>query len=210
MIRDGQTPAERFEVFLSPHFDALHRAAYRLSGNIHDAEDLVQEVCVKAYPRIDELERLKRPRSWLLRVLYNLFVDTTRRWENANVTSLSVSEDHDSSMLMASTDPGPEECADALILGALMDQAWQRMERRQRALLHNAPPLAGPVAPWREGWALQAAGLGDTWRFLNLPPAQALLTLPGPSSRERPASARRGRVGLAASSWPFCFWWGLA
>jgi RNA polymerase sigma-70 factor (ECF subfamily) len=135
VIRGDQTPAERFEVFLSPHFDALHRAAYRLSGNIHDAEDLVQEVCVKAYPRIDELERLERPRSWLLRVLYNLFVDTTRRWENANVTSLSVSEDHDSSMLMASTDPGPEECADALILGAVMDQAWQRMERRQRALL---------------------------------------------------------------------------
>ena len=133
--RRGQTPAERFEVFLSPHFDALHRAAYRLAGSIPDAEDLVQEVCVKAYPRIDDLERLERPRSWLLRVLYNLFVDTTRRWENANVISLSESEDHDSSMLMASTDPGPEECADTLILEAVMEQAWQRMAREQRALL---------------------------------------------------------------------------
>lgn len=135
VIRGGQTPSERFEVFISPHFDALHRAAYRLAGNIHDAEDLVQEVCVKAYPKLSELEKLERPRSWLLRVLYNLFVDTTRRWDRTNVTSLSTAEDHDSNMIMASTDPGPEEYADAAILRGLMDEAWQRMEREQRALL---------------------------------------------------------------------------
>ena len=135
MIRGGQTPSERFEVFLSPHFDALHRAAYRLAGNIHDAEDLVQDVCVKAYPRIDELEKLERPRSWLLRVLYNLFVDTTRRWDRTNVTSLSSIEAHDSSLLLASIEPGPEECAEGLIREAKMEQAWQRMGREQRALL---------------------------------------------------------------------------
>ncbi len=135
VIRRGQTTSERFEAFLSPHFDALHRAAYRLAGNIHDAEDLVQEVCVKAYPKLSELEKLERPRSWLLRVLYNRFIDTTRRWERANVTSLSAVGDHDSSMLMASTDPGPEDYAEAAILERKMARAWRIMGREQCALL---------------------------------------------------------------------------
>jgi len=122
-------------MFLSPHFDSLHRAAYRLAGNVHDAEDLVQEVCVKIYPKLSELEELERPRSWLLRVLYNLCVDTTRRRDRTNVTSLSAIEDPDACSFMASVEPGPEEYAEAAILEAVMEQAWQRMEKEQRALL---------------------------------------------------------------------------
>jgi RNA polymerase sigma factor (sigma-70 family) len=135
VIGRNQTTSERFEALLSPHFDALHRAAYRLAGNTHDAEDLVQEVCVKIYPRISELEALEHPRSWLLRVLYNLFVDTTRRRDRTHVTSLSAIEDPDSCSFMASIEPGPEEYAEAAILEAVMEQAWQRMEKKQRALL---------------------------------------------------------------------------
>ena len=135
VIRQSKSTSERFEAFLSPHFDALHRAAYRLAGNTHDAEDLVQEVCVKIYPKLSELEKLDHPRSWLLRVLYNLFVDTTRRRDRTNVTSFSAMEDPDASAMMASIEPGPEEYAEAAILEAVMDQAWQRMEKKQRALL---------------------------------------------------------------------------
>lgn len=135
MIRRNRNSSERFEVFLEPHFDSLHRAAYRLSGNAHDAEDLVQEVCVKIYPKLPELEKLEHPRSWLLRVLYNLFVDTTRRRDRTNVTSLNTMEDPDESAIMASVEPGPEEYAEAAILEAVMEQAWQRMQREQRALL---------------------------------------------------------------------------
>jgi RNA polymerase sigma-70 factor (ECF subfamily) len=130
VIGRNQTTSERFEALLSPHFDALHRAAYRLAGNTHDAEDLVQEVCVKIYPKISELEKLERPRSWLLRVLYNLFVDTTRRRDRTHVTSLNAIEDPDSCSFMASI-----EYAEAAILEAVMEQAWQRMEKKQRALL---------------------------------------------------------------------------
>ena len=84
-------------------------------------------------PRIDEPEKLERPRNWLLRVLYNLFVDTTRHWDRTNVTSLSSIEAHDSSLILESIEPGPEECADALILEAVMEQGHERAYRESTA-----------------------------------------------------------------------------
>ncbi|MEJ2061073.1 MAG: RNA polymerase sigma factor [Gammaproteobacteria bacterium] len=69
----------RFEALLVPHLEHLYRLAYRWCGNREDAEDLVQELVIKLYPRLDELERLERARTWLARVLYNLYVDEVRR-----------------------------------------------------------------------------------------------------------------------------------
>ena len=43
-----------FDRLIAPHFAALYRAGYRLTGNRPDAEDLVQEVCLRAYPRLAE------------------------------------------------------------------------------------------------------------------------------------------------------------
>ena len=73
-----KTPSERFEVLMQPHFDALYSAARRMTLSPHDAEDLVQEVCIKAFDRLDELEVIEFPRAWLLKVMYNLFIDSTR------------------------------------------------------------------------------------------------------------------------------------
>ena len=74
--RSGQG---RFETLMEPHFDALYSAARRMTLSPHDAEDLVQEVCIKAFDRLDELEQIEFPRAWLLKVMYNKFVDDKRR-----------------------------------------------------------------------------------------------------------------------------------
>jgi DNA-directed RNA polymerase specialized sigma24 family protein len=42
---------QRFHRLIEPHLDALFRAAYRLTRNRPDAEDLVQEACVRAFER---------------------------------------------------------------------------------------------------------------------------------------------------------------
>jgi len=69
---------DRFANLMRPHFDALFAAAMRFVGSTMDAEDLVQEVCLKALAHIDELEEIEYPRAWLLKVLYNEFVDRHR------------------------------------------------------------------------------------------------------------------------------------
>ena len=73
-----KNPGERFETLLQPHFEALYAAARRMTLSPYDAEDLVQEVCIKAFDRLDELEKIEYPRAWLLKVMYNLFIDSVR------------------------------------------------------------------------------------------------------------------------------------
>ena len=88
------TPDENavFERLVRPHFDRLYRLAWRLTGSKHEAEDLFQELLVKAFGKVDQLLRIEEPGSWLCKVMYNLFIDEHRRFSRRRMTI--VSEDH--------------------------------------------------------------------------------------------------------------------
>jgi len=79
-IWQGRKDSESsFEELVAPHIDRLYRLGYRFSGTQHDAEDLVQELLVKLYPRGKELANIEKLGPWLSRSLYHLFIDQTRR-----------------------------------------------------------------------------------------------------------------------------------
>ena len=113
------------------HYQPLFRTAYRLTRSVHDAEDLVQEVCVRAFPRLTEVEALEQPRHWLMRVLYRLFIDSSRRYERRNADSIDAMENE----ILSSTEPGPLEQTEALMSSERLDRAWRRLDDGQRALL---------------------------------------------------------------------------
>ena len=69
-----------FEKLVRPHFDRLYRLAFRLTGHKAEAEDLFQELLIKAYGKLDDLVTIEEPGSWLSRVMYNLFIDEQRRF----------------------------------------------------------------------------------------------------------------------------------
>jgi RNA polymerase sigma-70 factor (ECF subfamily) len=71
---------EVFERLVRPHFDRLYRLAWRLAGSKTEAEDLFQELLMKAFGMLDELVHIEEPGSWLCRVMYNQFVDQHRRF----------------------------------------------------------------------------------------------------------------------------------
>lgn len=71
--------AAGFEALVKPHLKPLYRIAYRMTGRHEDAEDLIQELLTKLYPRRRELEEVERLRPWLIRVMYRLFIDSHRR-----------------------------------------------------------------------------------------------------------------------------------
>ena len=131
VIPGGTAAAQRFEALVRPHYEVLYRAAYRMTRSVHDAEDLVQEVCVRAYPRLEEIAVLESPRAWLLCVLQRLFIDQTRRYERSHVESLDARGD-DSFACKAA---GPAEQVEEALTRRQLDRAWQRLPRDQRALL---------------------------------------------------------------------------
>ena len=69
-----------FERLVRPHFDRLYRLAFRLTGRKAEAEDLFQELLIKAYGKLDDLVAIDEPGSWLSRVMYHLFIDEQRRF----------------------------------------------------------------------------------------------------------------------------------
>lgn len=76
----ASTQTELFERIVRPHLDRLYRLAWRLAGSRAEAEDLFQELLVKAFGMIDDLVEIEEPGSWLGRVMYNLFIDQQRRF----------------------------------------------------------------------------------------------------------------------------------
>lgn len=69
-----------FERLVRPHFDRLFRLAWRLTGAQAEAEDLFQELLLKAFGQLDDLVTRDQPGAWLCRVMYNLFIDERRRF----------------------------------------------------------------------------------------------------------------------------------
>lgn len=69
-----------FEKLVRPHMHRLYQLAWRLSGQKANAEDLFQELLIKAYGKLDDLVAIDDPGSWLARMMINLFIDEQRRF----------------------------------------------------------------------------------------------------------------------------------
>lgn len=69
---------EEYEELVFGHLPALHSFAYRLTRNVKDAEDLVQETCLRAYRFFDKFERGTNIKAWLFRILKNTFINDYR------------------------------------------------------------------------------------------------------------------------------------
>src|SRR5215831_717043 len=70
---------EEFEALALAHVDALYSAALRLTKNERDAEDLVQDTCMRAYRFFDKFERGTNIKAWLFKILTNTFINRYRR-----------------------------------------------------------------------------------------------------------------------------------
>ena len=61
------------------HADALFGAAYRLTRNPRDAEDLVQDSLLRAYRFWDSFQQDSNCKAWLLRIVTNTFINEYQR-----------------------------------------------------------------------------------------------------------------------------------
>jgi len=81
-----------FEKLLRPHFDRLYHLAWRLCGQKAEAEDLFQELLIKAFGKLDDLVKIDEPGSWLCRMMYNLFIDERRRFARRRMHTVEEGE----------------------------------------------------------------------------------------------------------------------
>jgi RNA polymerase sigma-70 factor (ECF subfamily) len=125
-------PDIAFTAWLEPHLGSLYRAARRLTGSRQDAEDLFQDVCLRAYAERQALGTIDQPLRWLLKVQYRIFIDDTRRRRRSPLRPLQTALDADA---LPSCDAGPAELTEAVLTERRLLAAWPQLERGQRALL---------------------------------------------------------------------------
>lgn len=94
-LASRRTGSGQFEAAMKPHFPVLYRAARRLAALPADAEDLVQEVCIKAHMNWADFRTMEYPRAWLLKILYNQFVDDRRRAQRSPIASAESDDEMD-------------------------------------------------------------------------------------------------------------------
>ncbi len=69
----------RFDTFFEEEHDRLFKALYFVTGNRHDAEELMQDAFLSLWERWDEIGRIADPTGYLFRVALNGFRMRRRR-----------------------------------------------------------------------------------------------------------------------------------
>ncbi len=132
-IRGRRSDTGQFEALIRPHFAALYNAAHRLTAMPADAEDLVQEVCIKAYRNRERLKGMDYPRAWLLRTLYNRFVDDQRGRQRS--PQAAGTESDETTELAGPDGLQPEQETQRIMNIEAIQFAMMRLGSDQRALL---------------------------------------------------------------------------
>ena len=76
-----KTPAPGFAELYERNYEAVFRAALRVTGNTADAEDVLQTVFLRVLGRSEEVEDVVLPGAYFRRAAVNAAVDVLRRRE---------------------------------------------------------------------------------------------------------------------------------
>jgi RNA polymerase sigma factor (sigma-70 family) len=93
-----------WEEIVSQHSARVYRLAYRLTGNVHDAEDLTHDVFIRVFRSLGSYQP-GTFEGWLHRITTNVFLDRMRRKQRIRFDALP----EDAASRLASRDVGPEQ-----------------------------------------------------------------------------------------------------
>jgi len=78
--RRVRRPWRKFLDSLEPERAGLHRYCYGLTGNVWDAEDLVQDTLLRVFGQLGKVDAsIKNPRAYLIRTATHMWIDRVRR-----------------------------------------------------------------------------------------------------------------------------------
>jgi len=130
-------PPAGFEQVVLPHLDAAYNLARWLAGNDHDAEDIAQEACARAW-QFRGGYRGGDSRAWLLAIVRN----TAYTWLKKNRSRIMVPlEDQEVAAVEDATASAPDfHNADAAMLRAAVEEL--PLEFREALVLRELEGLS--------------------------------------------------------------------
>jgi len=131
--------ASLFEGLIRDSYKQAYGLAYRLTGNVAEAEDLVQESFVRAYRFFHRYDETLPFTSWLYRIMTNAHIDMVRRRGRIKTTSLEASGTDGSTTWEL---PDNEASPDRQMLLTALDEPVQKALTSMTAEFRTAVLLA--------------------------------------------------------------------
>ena len=117
------------------HYQSLvYNVAYRIVGGPDEAADATQDAFISAYRGIARF-RGGSFRSWLLRIVTNSCYDQLRAKKRKPTTSIDADPDQDWQEWMVDSGEQPDERAERLALGRLIQRGLDELPAEQRAVV---------------------------------------------------------------------------
>lgn len=125
-ISTPSLPQNEFERLFQRSQRRAYNLAYRLTGNVADAEDVTQDAYVRAWNNFESYDSDRSFEGWLFRIITNRVIDLRRRQKRVPIYSLDspIAGDDDGQPLaheFAAPNSDPEE----LVVGKVMEEKLQ-------------------------------------------------------------------------------------
>jgi RNA polymerase sigma-70 factor (ECF subfamily) len=107
---------EAFETEALPHLPDLQRAATSLLGDRAHADDVLQEVYLRAWKSFHSYQAGTNCKGWLFRIMFNCIHDHRRRWMNLNMVA---AEEETLERKLTYSPPIPDKLTDTEVLRSI-------------------------------------------------------------------------------------------
>jgi len=125
---------EAFRRLVERHSRAVFRLAFRMTGNEHDAEDVVQEAFLRAYRRLGQFDFRAQFGSWLHRIVANCAYDLLRSRARRDEQPLGDdAEEPGPAAALPAADPAPDRLVFSVEIGNRVTAAMARLSTMERS-----------------------------------------------------------------------------
>src|ERR687892_922336 len=133
----GKTVKQDFERVAIPHLSYIYTAAFYLTKNEQEAEDLVQETYLRGYRFFHKFEPGTNCRAWLLSIQRHLFVNRyqRRKKQPQSVNWEKIEEDYDSFVLGQGHTQNPESILCSQVMGPEVERALKELPEEFRTAI---------------------------------------------------------------------------
>ena len=132
---------DAYRVLVERHSRTVYRMAYRMMGNAHDAEDVVQEAFLRAYQKLRQFAGNANFGTWVYRIAANYAIDRLRQRNTEEARRERPSKTGEDSLevdpLSQAQDmsPSPEQLARSAQLGERMKAALAGLSPAERTAI---------------------------------------------------------------------------
>lgn len=125
---------EALAALVKRYLDSIYRFAYRLTGSASEANDITQEVFIKAWRSIKKFDTNKSFKAWIFTIARNATTDFLRKRKNAVFSELD-NETENFTSTLSDPDPLPDEIFQRKELQQTLEQALSTVSVEQKTII---------------------------------------------------------------------------